>query len=179
MSAPPGHQTVRLGRGSHRGPEEGACVMELASMLAGESFTDHPRSVCPVVASYLRALNDLVDDDARQLLYPYASRAVGTVADAAVRQRRVERCREALESLRSSRRGALRRLVEGARRRPGDGSPISLEHFTLSVVRVLRRSGPGWQRRALALADELIAASEPPAAGGLRDVRADVPAAAA
>jgi hypothetical protein len=34
-------------RGQHANPERGVCVMELASMLAGEPFTDHPRSVCP------------------------------------------------------------------------------------------------------------------------------------
>jgi len=40
------HQTIRLSRGKHSSPEEGACVMELASMLAGEPFSDHPcRSV--------------------------------------------------------------------------------------------------------------------------------------
>ena len=32
------HQTVQLKAGRHRSPEEGACVMELESMLAGERF---------------------------------------------------------------------------------------------------------------------------------------------
>ena len=36
------HQTVKLSRGKHDSPDEGACVMELASMLAGEDFSDHP-----------------------------------------------------------------------------------------------------------------------------------------
>ena len=30
--------------------------MELASMLAGEQFTDHPACVCPVLGSLLRVL---------------------------------------------------------------------------------------------------------------------------
>ena len=30
------HQTVRLTTGKHTSPSDGACVMELASMLAGE-----------------------------------------------------------------------------------------------------------------------------------------------
>ena len=39
------YQTIKLGRGKHARPEDGACAMELASMLAGERFTDHPASV--------------------------------------------------------------------------------------------------------------------------------------
>ena len=43
------HQTIKLSKGKHSSPRDGACVMELASMLAGEKFTDHPESVCPVI----------------------------------------------------------------------------------------------------------------------------------
>ncbi len=35
----PNYQTVKLSRGKHSSPEYGACVMELASMLAGEPFS--------------------------------------------------------------------------------------------------------------------------------------------
>ena len=42
------HQTVKLSRGAHESPAEGACVIELASMLAGEEFSDDPVSACPV-----------------------------------------------------------------------------------------------------------------------------------
>jgi len=52
--------------------------MELASMLAGERFTDRPRCVDPVLAAYLRALNDRLPARERQRLLPYASAAVGT-----------------------------------------------------------------------------------------------------
>ncbi len=53
-------------------------MMELASMLAGEPFSDSPRSVCPVVAAFLRHYNDRVDDSRRQDLYGFAAAAVGT-----------------------------------------------------------------------------------------------------
>ena len=59
------HQTVKLSKGRHDSPDEGACVMELASMLAGEPFSDLPASVCPVIGSCLRAYNDWIDDDLR------------------------------------------------------------------------------------------------------------------
>jgi hypothetical protein len=52
------HQIVQLSDGSHRSPDDGGCVMELASMLAGEPFTDRPASVCPVIAAFLRTYND-------------------------------------------------------------------------------------------------------------------------
>jgi hypothetical protein len=88
---PISHQTVRLGRGRHRTPDEGACVMELASMLSGEPFGAHPRAVCPVVGAFLRAYNDALDDARRQDLYVYAARVVGTTQG-----RRGERVRSKL-----------------------------------------------------------------------------------
>jgi hypothetical protein len=74
----PTYQTVRLSPGRHPSPKHGACVMELASMLAGEPFTDHPRSVSRPLASFLRGYNDMLSDERRQDLYRYAALAVGT-----------------------------------------------------------------------------------------------------
>jgi hypothetical protein len=76
-------KTVRLSAGSHTGPSGGACVMELASTLAEEDFTDHPRCVCPAIAGFLRAYNDFMPDDARHELYPVAPAVIGTAAGAA------------------------------------------------------------------------------------------------
>lgn len=73
-----GHQTVRLTAGAHASPAEGVCVLELASMLAGEPFSDHPSSVCPVLGGFLRAYNDRIDDARRQDLYAYAAKLVGS-----------------------------------------------------------------------------------------------------
>jgi hypothetical protein len=88
--SPVTYQTIKLGKGKHSSPDDGACVMELASMLAGESFTDHPSSVCPVIGSFLRAYNDSVDDERRQDLYEYASRVVGSRTSADVQRARAE-----------------------------------------------------------------------------------------
>src|SRR5438270_8873884 len=89
--SPTSHQTVKLSKGKHSAPEDGACVMELASMLAGEPFTDHPQSVCPAIGSFLRAYNDSIDDDRRQDLYEFASRVVGTRSRPEIEQARAER----------------------------------------------------------------------------------------
>jgi hypothetical protein len=88
---PISHQTIKLTRGRHSSPEHGACVMELASMLAGESFSDHPRSVSRPIASFLRGYNDLVDDRRRADLYRYASQTVGTAGTPEVEDARVAR----------------------------------------------------------------------------------------
>jgi hypothetical protein len=90
--SPTSHQTVRLARGRHQSPEQGACVMELASMLATEPFSDHPHAVCPVIAAFLRAYNDGVPDDRRQDLYEYAARVVGSASGRRVRRARARRC---------------------------------------------------------------------------------------
>jgi hypothetical protein len=70
--------SVRLEPGSHRSPDEGVCVVELASMIGGEDFSDRPDCVCPVIGSFLRCWNDGVGYADRQRLEPYASRVVGT-----------------------------------------------------------------------------------------------------
>ena len=88
------HQTVRLSRGSHRSPDHGVCVMELSSMLAGERFSDKPRSVSPVILGFLRTYNDCLDEDRRQDLYPYAARIVGTRGCRAVERSRARHCAE-------------------------------------------------------------------------------------
>ena len=88
---PISHQTIKLSRGRHSSPEHGACVMELASMLAGESFSDHPRSVSRPIASFLRGYNDLLDDTRRADLYRYAAQTVGTAGPAWVEKARVSR----------------------------------------------------------------------------------------
>jgi hypothetical protein len=88
---PISHQTTKLTRGRHSSPAHGACVMELASMLAGESFSDHPRSVSRPIASFLRGYNDLVDDVRRRDLYRYAAQTVGTTGSSALEDARVAR----------------------------------------------------------------------------------------
>ncbi len=66
------------------------CVLELASMLAGDRFGDRPVSVCPVIGAILRAYNDNVDDRRRQDLYRFAADAVGTRRDYRVQRYRAD-----------------------------------------------------------------------------------------
>jgi hypothetical protein len=151
------YQTVTLARGKHTSPRSGACVMELASMLAGEPFTDRPAAVCPVVAAFLRAYNDAVDDRRRQDLYGYAAEAVGTRASAAVTRRRAQRCHDELRALRRWPLGtftAPRSLPE---------SLPAMERLAGRLAREVHRSGVDSHARALRIADELIAIGAPAA----------------
>ncbi len=153
---PVSHQTIKLSRGRHSSPEHGACVMELASMLAGEGFTDHPRSVSRPIASFLRGYNDLVDDRRRADLYGYASQTVGTATSRAVEEARAARLLEwgdALWERRSSRsvfdRMRMRRVAQGALARPRAG-----RHLRGPCDRQVNDES---HAAALALVDELIA----------------------
>lgn len=60
-------------RHAHLDPSDGACLMEAVSVLAGEPFTDGPRSTHPALAALARAVNDAVGDRARRELWPLAA----------------------------------------------------------------------------------------------------------
>lgn len=86
-------------------------------MLAGEPFGDHPRSVCPVIASFLRAYNDGIDEVRRQDLYELAALVVGTAGDRALRRHRAQRCADVLGG--GGGAGALRQVALRSQRRVG------------------------------------------------------------
>jgi hypothetical protein len=85
---------VRLSPGSHSSPEEGVCVVELASVLAREKFSDRPRCVCAVIGAFLRGWNDRATYADRQRLAPYAARIVGSRGNREVTRARRDLCLE-------------------------------------------------------------------------------------
>jgi hypothetical protein len=149
----PAYQTVRLAKGRHDSPDRGVCVMELASMLAGERFTDHPRGVCPVIAGFLRSYNDLLPDGQQDEMYAYASLVVGTTAGRSVRRQRARRVLAWGERT----RGRHRRPRLFARLRPWD-------FVLLPAVQAALRMDPEPRRAAVrALLEELCAMGSDPA----------------
>ena len=104
----PSFQTVRLCQGRHESPEGGVCVVELASMIAGERFSDHPWSVSPVIAAFLRGYND-VCGERRQDLLRCAADAVGTRVGGPRRARSPRRLPRALRPGGGDRPAALGR----------------------------------------------------------------------
>jgi hypothetical protein len=148
----PSHQTVRLAAGRHPSPQLGACVMELASMLAGEPFSDRPRNASPVIAAFLRTYNDGLDDERRQDLYSFASLIVGSRGRRSVERERASRCLEFARSL-----GAgipAGRAAIGIASAEASGSWAALAALA---------SGPSHEvhTRALTFARELIATAAP------------------
>lgn len=130
--------------------------MELASMLAGEPFSDHPAAVCPVVGSFLRAYNDSIDDGRRQDLYAYAARVVGSRNSISVQRDRAEHLTDwAFEMQRrqwTSRYLPLARLRMASLRRQPSAHAVGTY-----AVRAIPKHTEQTHREALALLDELLA----------------------
>jgi len=70
-----------LSRGRHAQAEEGACLMEYVSVIAGEPFTDHPVCVEPLLVRLSWAVNDTAPQSVRASLVHFAPRLVGTKND--------------------------------------------------------------------------------------------------
>ena len=153
--SPATYQTVKLSKGKHISPQDGACVMEMASMLAGEAFSDHPRCACPVIGSFLRAYNDSIDDDRRQDLYAYASQIVNSRSNAAVSRARGERLARWEIELRRRRLG--RRLLPSRLRGIGLRPRCALDAVGTHAVHAIGRHTAATHREAMALIDELLA----------------------
>jgi len=77
---------ITLSPGGHKNIEEGACLLEAASYLAGEPFSDHPQCVSPVLAAFGRAVNDGVMRDHLDLLTPLTTRLLNTAGYPAIDQ---------------------------------------------------------------------------------------------
>ena len=153
---PASHQTIKLSRGRHSSPEHGACVMELASMLAGEGFSDHPRSVSRPIASFLRGYNDLLDDRRRADLYGYAAQTVGTADTWAVEQARAARLL-AWADQRWERRASRSVLDRMRLRRVYKERSTDPEPAGSYAVHAIGKVNDETHAAALALVDELIA----------------------
>ncbi len=124
-------------------------------MLAGETFSDRPRSVSPTIGGLLRAYNDWVPDDLRQDLYRYAAEVVGTQAPQSVEDERLRRVLEWGEQTRADRRGRLISLPR--RRRPDQRGKVTPDEAGTFAVRAIGRPKRQAHEQLLALVDELIA----------------------
>ncbi|HTX11235.1 MAG TPA: hypothetical protein VME22_21610 [Solirubrobacteraceae bacterium] len=164
---PISYQTIKLSRGRHSSPEHGACVMELASMLAGEGFSDHPRSVSRPIAAFLRGYNDLVDDRRRSDLYRYAALTVGTARSRSVEEARVARLLAWGDEL-WERRASGSLLERMRQRRAAQDRSSDPEPAGTYAVHAIGKVRDDSHAAALALVDELIAmgTAAPPRSGG-------------
>lgn len=70
-----------LSRGKHRRPRDGACLMEYASYLAGQRWSDHPVCTHPLVGELARQVNDFTSDQARQALAEFVPEMIDLTGD--------------------------------------------------------------------------------------------------
>jgi hypothetical protein len=151
---PANFQTVRLAPGRHERPDGGVCVMELASMLAGEPLSDHPRTVSPMLAALLRGYNDGVDGERRQSLKRCAVACLDTARGRAAERERRRRVRRWL----AASRGRCGRLGAWL-------AALDMQQVGRSLGFQVRYHGDAaLHRRTLALIDELVAVGGPPPA---------------
>jgi hypothetical protein len=67
--------------GAHLDPADGACLMELVSVLAGQRWSDRPSGTDPTLATIARVVNDELSDIVRRRLAPLAATLVGRTGD--------------------------------------------------------------------------------------------------
>ena len=162
------YQTARLSRGRHSGPRGGTCVMELASLLAGEPFSDRPASACPVIGGVLRAYNDAVDDERRQRLYGLAASVVETAPDDRQLAARVD---HVVAWTHARTRRPLRRMMLGASVRAEDFDELGVQ-----AVKSLGRLDDDAHAELEALVRALIRLGTPPGGGAPPSPAASCPA---
>ncbi|HWF25217.1 MAG TPA: hypothetical protein VG275_07210 [Solirubrobacteraceae bacterium] len=74
--------------GDHDAASGMYCFTEAVAYAAGEPHSSSPKCLSPVIRRFGMALNDRLDDDRRQLLRPFALRALGTAGDGRDEERR-------------------------------------------------------------------------------------------
>ena len=128
-------------------------------MLAGERFSDHPKSVSRVIAAFLRAYNDAVDDARRQDLYRCAAQVVGTRTSRAGECARLARCERELAEVHPRSRRKPARWITRALHALDPSSNMSGRFDHLARRLCISEDG---HRRALALIDDLVGIQVPP-----------------
>jgi hypothetical protein len=68
--------------GHRRRSLDALCVMEAIAWVAGQPHTDHPPCVSGVIGDFLRAWNDAMNDEDRQILKRLVSITIGTAGTA-------------------------------------------------------------------------------------------------
>ena len=82
--------TLTLDKNSHPAFDEGHCAMEIVAWLADEEHTDRPSCTCPVIAAFVRRLNDGISstETRTRVLRPVLPLLLGTTSRPDVEHRR-------------------------------------------------------------------------------------------
>lgn len=151
-----------LSAGQHRTPQQGGCFMEIAALLAGERWSDHPGCTHPVLAAVARAVNDRTGDAGRAELAPLIPWVIGTAtSDPRLGPLLVARCvRAALEAGTSQQREELARALRTAEQLVAGG-----RQWLGTRRSYLHTAAPRAVNRAVSC---LATATEPESDGALR-----------
>jgi hypothetical protein len=132
-----------LSPGAHLSPDDGACLMELVSVLAGARWSDTPACTDPTLATVARVVNDEMSDPARQHLAILAAELVGRRGDPARLAPAIVAACLSVAAAHVARPGRLHRHQRRAARQlqpPPTGGPADPIHVRL--VRYLYARGP-------------------------------------
>ena len=69
-----------LSASAHSGPDQGMCVMEMVSFLAGEEWSDNPPCSSPIISRFCQVINDRMGQEFRDRLQTYVPRLIGTAS---------------------------------------------------------------------------------------------------
>jgi hypothetical protein len=83
-------EALTLKHGAHKSRAKGMCALEAVAWLANEPHSDKPSCACPVVASFVRRLNDNISDDTTRTrhLRPLLLKLVGSKSTKEVERKR-------------------------------------------------------------------------------------------
>lgn len=70
---------LHLTPGNHASRDDGTCAMEMVAWLSGEPHTDRPAGVCPIIAAFVRGINDGAKEERRDELIPHLPNLIGTI----------------------------------------------------------------------------------------------------
>jgi len=85
-------EAAGLKKGAHKASEAGMCALEAVAWLAGEPHSDSPQCACPVIASFVRRLNDIMTNGERKELVPLLQGIIGTKGSSELERKRGFAC---------------------------------------------------------------------------------------
>lgn len=154
-----------LSKGSHQTKTEGLCAAEAVALIGGEPHSDHPKCLSPVLGEAIRWINDVMDDEARQLLIALIPDLIDTNDPALERQRAILLAQEILHLTRGNMPHALAEAVsnETIYGGPSEITTTALTWFDHVVVgaRLQGLEGAFWPEIVLVLSRAAAIGKDP------------------
>jgi hypothetical protein len=154
MRQPPDRPS-QLSIGAHLSPDDGACLMELVSAVAGEPWTDAPRCTHALVAHVARLVNDASSDVGRAQLLRYLPMLAQARNDEYSVYPRIALACTSM-GLRNHPSALLAYLHDAARRQLAAEADVSRRRRFVRLRRSLYRRGPAHRAIEAAVAGAAV-----------------------